>query len=145
MHKLLEKTLATTYDIWPFAVLLFLFMYIFSLLGMQFFANQLRFDDAGYALQVGTPRWYAAESERLNFDSFLWAITTVFVVITGENWNVVMYDCWRGYNWTAALYFMLLIVLGIFLLMNLFLAILLNNFGSIDDGKNVEDELEHAH
>ena len=38
----------------------------------------------------------------------MWAITTVFVVITGENWNAVMYDCWRGTNWSAALYFMLL-------------------------------------
>jgi hypothetical protein len=35
MHVLLEKTRATCFDIFPFAVLLTLFMYIFALLGMQ--------------------------------------------------------------------------------------------------------------
>ena len=99
MHTLLAKTLTTCYDIWPFAVLLFLFIYIFALLGMQFFANQMRFDDDGYPLVVATEAWSAAEATRLSFDNFMWAMTTVFVVLTGENWNSVMYDCWRGTNW----------------------------------------------
>ena len=113
MHKLLEKTLATTYDIWPFAVLLFLFMYIFSLLGMQFFANRLRFDDAGYSLQTGSPRWYASSPQRLNFDSFMWAITTVFVVITAELERRHVRLLAR-HQLERRAYFMLLIMLGIF-------------------------------
>ena len=51
--------------------------------------------------------------------------------MSGENWNAIMYDCWRGTSWAAALYFVLLVIIGIFLIMNLFLAILLNNFADI--------------
>ena len=54
---------ATTYIyvIWPFAVLLFLFVYKFSVLGAQFFANRLRSDDTGYSLQTGSPRWLSEQ------------------------------------------------------------------------------------
>ena len=123
--------MTTFNDMWPRAVLLFLFMYIFALVGMQFFANRLRFDADGYPVEIGTDGWAALRSARLSFDTFGAAMTTVFTVLTGENWNFVMYDAWRGTSWLAALYFVLLIILGIFLLMNLFLAILLNNFSGV--------------
>ena len=127
---------ARRYD-WPFAVLLFLFMYIFSLLGMQFFANRLRFDDA---LQPADGLgWFASSPQRLNLTRSV-----------GDHDRLRRHHrrelerrhvrCWRGTGWSAALYFMLLIMLGIFLLMNLFLAILLNNFGNLDDGKEGEGE-----
>ena len=60
-------------------------------------------------------------------------------MLTGENWNTVMYDCWRGTNWAATVYFISLVVFGNFIVMNLFLAILLGNFE--DDGDD-EDEQE---
>ncbi len=48
----------------------------------------------------------------------------------GENWNVLMYDCWRATSWFAPIYFLSLVILGGFVVMNVFLAILLNNFDS---------------
>lgn len=57
-------------------------------------------------------------------------------ILTGENWNDVMMDGWRSSGWVAALYFISLIVLGNFIVLNLFLAILLGNFQeSFDDEK----------
>jgi uncharacterized protein YjbI with pentapeptide repeats len=148
MHQLLEKTLATFYSIGPFSFLMFIFIYIFALLGMQFFANRLRFDDHGFGLEIASEEWYAAESTRLSFDSWLWAMTTVYVVLSGENWNVIMYDCWRGTGWPATIYFVMLVILGIFLMMNLFLAILLNNFSDLNDDpvkkKKLEEERREA-
>lgn len=41
-----------------------------------------------------------------------------------------MYDGWRSSGWTAALYFVSLVILGNFIVLNLFLAILLGNFQS---------------
>jgi hypothetical protein len=51
-------------------------------------------------------------------------------VLTGEDWNNVMYDCWRATGTGAVVYFLFLIVIGMFVIINLFLAILLSNFSS---------------
>ena len=59
-----------------------LFIFIFALLGMQTFGG--KFDFPG------------EEKPRQNFDTFSWAMVTVFQILTGENWNAVMYDCIRG-------------------------------------------------
>lgn len=56
--------------------LLFLFILIFALLGMQLFGGQFNFDD-------GTPA--------TNFNTFPIALLTVFQILTGEDWNEVMY------------------------------------------------------
>lgn len=56
--------------------LLFLFILIFALLGMQLFGGQFNFAD-------GTPP--------TNFNTFPIALLTVFQILTGEDWNEVMY------------------------------------------------------
>lgn len=49
---------------------------IFAMLGMQLFGGQFNFDD-------GTPP--------ANFNTFSVALLTVFQILTGEDWNEVMY------------------------------------------------------
>lgn len=56
--------------------LLFLFIMIFAMLGMQLFGGQFNFDE-------GKPA--------SNFDTFGVALLTVFQILTGEDWNEVMY------------------------------------------------------
>jgi voltage-dependent calcium channel L type alpha-1D len=61
----LLKTMGTTLiDISHFTIILFLFMYIYSLLGMELFAYKAKFDDSGNIDPDG-------QSEDTNFDSFL--------------------------------------------------------------------------
>merc|ERR550517_956548 len=57
-------------------LLLFLFIFIFALLGMQLFGGQFNFPE-------GRPT--------SNFDSITSALLTVFQILTGEDWNQVMY------------------------------------------------------
>jgi len=57
--------------------LLFLFILIFALLGMQLFGGQ-------FNLPGGTPE--------TNFNTFPIALLTVFQILTGEDWNEVMYQ-----------------------------------------------------
>lgn len=57
--------------------LLFLFILIFALLGMQLFGGQFNLPD-------GTPP--------TNFNTFPIALLTVFQILTGEDWNEVMYQ-----------------------------------------------------
>ena len=63
------------------------------------------------------------------FDSFLWAFVTVFQVLSLENWNTVLYDAMRSdRGYTSALFFVVWILIGNFVLLNIFLAVLLDSF-----------------
>lgn len=57
--------------------LLFLFIFIFGLLGMSLFGGKFNFDD---------------ETPDAHFNTFSPALLTVFQILTGEDWNEVMYD-----------------------------------------------------
>lgn len=70
---------------------------------------------------------------RHNFDDFFWAFLTVFQILTGENWNEVLYDLIASTSYFAAMYCGVAIVLGNYILLNLFLAILLDNFAGSSD------------
>jgi hypothetical protein len=116
-------------------------------MGMQFFANRFKFDDGGYSIPVGGDdeyEWRLTDSERANFDDFHNSFITIFQVLSGENWNTVMYDGWRATSVFAVVYFVSLVVLGMFIVMTLFLAILLNNFNGDDDDEEEEEDDEMA-
>lgn len=54
-------------------------------------------------------------------------------ILSGENWNKVMFDARRATSWVSVFYFVSLIIMGMMIVMNLFLAILLSNFTNKDD------------
>merc|ERR1719427_1177307 len=101
-------------------VLLFLFIVIFALLGMQICgeSNMLNY--------------------RSNFSSFLQALLTVFQILTGEDWNAVMYNgiySNGGANSKGLLlsiYFICLFVGGNYILLNVFLAIAVDNLADAE-------------
>jgi len=96
------------------AMLLFVCCFIFSLLGKTLFGNKFNFDP----------------KPRGNFDSFNISFVTVFQVLTMENWQLVAFDAMRGEmgKWVPAAFFIVWIFIGNFILLNLFLAILLDAF-----------------
>jgi hypothetical protein len=98
-------------------MLLLLFVFIYALLGMQIFGGA--FTDADV---VGTIRY--------NYDSFLNAFITSFIMLTTENWNSIMFYAFSGTTSQAliAVYFISCIFIGNWMLLNLFLAILLDSF-----------------
>ena len=74
-----------------------------------------------------------------NFNSFLNAFTTVFIVLTADGWSGIYFQHYRGVESIATtLYFIVLIILGQRILLNLFLAILLQNF----DENTLREQLE---
>ena len=126
-----------------FSLLLTLFMYICALLGMQLFSYECRFDTNGEIIlniveeqKKGTTMLYP----RQNFDTIVAAMTTVFIIIIGEDWPAIMYNFVRSYGppygqWMS-LYFIFVLVVGNFMLLSLFTAILLQNF----EGDEMEEE-----
>lgn len=103
-------------------MLLLLFVFIYSLLGMQVFGGAFRDPEV-----VGTIRY--------NYDSFISAFLTSFIMLTTENWNSIMFYAFSGDTSQAliAVYFVSCIFIGNWMLLNLFLAILLDSFTQVEE------------
>jgi voltage-dependent calcium channel L type alpha-1D len=136
---LLEKMIITIKDIRNFSVLMFLFMFIYTLLGMELYGYKVLFinEDLESVAEDGED----GEFPRANFNTFLSGFTTIFIVFIGEDWNSSMYDHVRTRGYGAIFFFVSLFILGNLVLLNLFLAILLKNFEE-PPGKDEEDDDE---
>jgi voltage-dependent calcium channel L type alpha-1D len=114
-------------------MLFFLMVYVFAILGMQLFGGE--FDGLGE--DGGLPRQ--------NYDTFwLGAFMTTFSLVPGENWTAVVYDTIRALSWPYVFYYLLLILIGGFVMLNLFLGILMDAFNALNEVEQQHD-LEHIH
>ncbi|RHZ33486.1 hypothetical protein DYB37_005418 [Aphanomyces astaci] len=64
---------------------------------------------------------------RSHFDTIDAALFTVFQIITYDNWPSVMYDGWLVVGVASPVYFISIIVLGVWIVMNMFSAITVNS------------------
>ena len=135
LNYLLISMKKTLQDVSMFSILLFIFMFVFALLGMELFANTVKItlDDRIDLLASD------ANPPGNNFDTLLNAFTTVFVVMTADGWSGIYFSHYRGNpDVFTTIYFVLLIIVGQRILLNLFLAILLQNF----DENELRDQVE---
>uniref|UniRef100_A0A5G2QSL4 Voltage-dependent L-type calcium channel subunit alpha n=1 Tax=Sus scrofa TaxID=9823 RepID=A0A5G2QSL4_PIG len=78
------------------------------------------------------------EVRRSNFDNFPQALISVFQVLTGEDWNSVMYNGIMAYGGPSypgvlvCIYFIILFVCGNYILLNVFLAIAVDNLAEAE-------------
>ncbi|XP_034043666.1 LOW QUALITY PROTEIN: calcium channel, voltage-dependent, P/Q type, alpha 1A subunit, b [Thalassophryne amazonica] len=135
LRNLVVSLLNSMKSIVSLLFLLFLFIVVFALLGMQLFGGQFNFE-------MGTPP--------TNFDTFAAAIMTVFQILTGEDWNMVMYDGIRsqgGVNdkgMVFSIFFIVLTLFGNYTLLNVFLAIAVDNLANAQELTKDEEEQEEA-
>jgi hypothetical protein len=141
LNEVLNKLVRALTSIGPLMIVMALFIFIFALLGMNVFGPDSGFLGNGYhGDQFAKPCIREpCDNPRSNFDKFLpmagpdggrGAAATIFQILTGENWNNVLYDGMSKAGWPLAFFFVCVIVIGDYLLMNLFLAILLSGFGN---------------
>jgi len=77
------------------------------------------------------------------FDNLGTSILTIFQVITLEGWVSIMYNLQDAVStWGAALYFVALVMIGSFFLLNMILAVIMNEFQKVDDNQKRERALE---
>lgn len=100
-------------------------MFIYSILGMEIYASKLKLDYYdNFKIDLAKGR-----SLNTNFDNFHWSFVTVFVLLTEDNWSYVYQEYYRGLGgFRANLFFLSLYIIGPKLLLNLFIAILLEDF-----------------
>ena len=138
----LVRTLSRTIvDLRDFMMLLLIFMVIFALLGRELYAYKVRFLPDGKA----TKDYAVGTSNRLNFDSFADAMVTVFVIITSDGWNFLMYDHVRtSSGLTAIVFFFSIQLFGNFMLVKLFIGMVINNFSVTTQREKEEEALLEA-
>ncbi|GLI61880.1 hypothetical protein VaNZ11_004391 [Volvox africanus] len=133
LRKLLRMVLKGFVVLKDFMLLLVLFIFIFSILGLQQFGGSPYFapspNDVGFSS---------------NFDTLWQSAYTVFQLLTADNWVTTSWDGMRARGTAAALYFVAWIIVGNFVLLTLFLAILITNFQGDEDPPPSEDELSGA-
>ena len=77
LHSLLATMAQSASDVKSFGLLLVLFVFIYSLIGIQLFANRLHFDNMTAAhIDISDPRYTGADIPRANFDDFFWSMIT---------------------------------------------------------------------
>ena len=130
LKKLLLLVLGSMKSIANLAFLLLLFMFIYTLIGMQFLSGPtpVPYDPDDKANMVAQ-----------NFNSFPNAAILVFILVTAEGWNSVVAQWIYSNGWGTSIYFITIIAIGNTMILNLFLAILLN---FISD--NLEDDEEEV-
>lgn len=131
LRNLVISLLASMRSIISLLFLLFLFLLIFALLGMQLFGGEFNFE-------TGTPA--------ANFNTIANALLTVFQILTGEDWNEVMYNGIRSQGgierggMVYSVYFIILVLFGNYTLLNVFLAIAVDNLANAQEMTAAQEE-----
>ncbi|XP_068275589.1 voltage-dependent L-type calcium channel subunit alpha-1S isoform X2 [Nyctibius grandis] len=124
LSNLVASLLNSVRSIASLLLLLFLFIIVFALLGMQLFGGMFDFEDM--------------KVRRSTFDNFPQALISVFQILTGEDWNSIMYDGIMAYGGPSfpgmlvCIYFIILFVCGNYILLNVFLAIAVDNLAEAE-------------
>ncbi|KAK7584284.1 hypothetical protein V9T40_005247 [Parthenolecanium corni] len=132
MKVLLSIIISTIGALGNLTFVLVIIIYIFAVIGMQLFSKEYT-PDKFYPDPI--PRW--------NFSDFFHSFMMIFRILCGE-WIEPLWDCMRaerkeGFG-TCFAVFLPTLVMGNFMVLNLFLALLLNSFNS-EELKSKKEEV----
>ena len=109
---ILESIKITVLRMVDYILVFLIFLYMFTLLGYSFFHNGL-------------------QNDIYNFRNFISSLITTFRIIIGDRWQEIFYNCYISNNisnFATYLYFVSILFFGHIILMNIFLAYLVENF-----------------
>ena len=169
LYKIISTVVQAMPQLSNVLILMFLIDLIFALLGMQIFGGKfhksngyeplpgvdlplpgyedyplLGEDDSGGGRMLKGTAHVAGASmplPRYNFDYFVPAIISVFILTTG-NWFTPMIDGVKVAGEPAALYYIIVMGIGTYIVVNLFVAILLQLFSTDEDGDGKADAFD---
>jgi len=122
MRRLIDTTTQSFAIIVNFCGVLLVFVFVFTVLGMQLFGGQPEYWD-----------------ERPNFNTFGDSFMTIFEILTGSEWYQTMLVGMSGSRGgSAALFFISWSFIGSFILLNLILAMIVDTFSRSIEVKEAE-------
>ena len=116
VYKIFASLIGATPQIFNIFVLLFVFMTVFALLGMQLFAGGCGSD----------------EGSRYHFDYYMPAMLVVLIIFSG-GWVDAYEACLPSGVEVVRIYFFAALMIGFFIIMNLFVAILLDSMAAAEE------------
>lgn len=120
LARLVEVVAQSMHDIGYTGIFLVVFLVIYATVGMYTFKDHFY----NYDGVIGS----AADVPRLNFNDFLNSLFLCFHMLTLDEWSQLLYDGVASTNWAAAIYFISWVVLGVYVLLNIFNAIIVTSF-----------------
>ncbi|RLN44887.1 hypothetical protein BBJ28_00010734 [Nothophytophthora sp. Chile5] len=116
-RKLIQSVLKSSRGVMDVVVFMLVFQVVNSIIGMQLFGGSHLTGSDGEV-----PRW--------NFDTFGRSFLTLLQVITGDQWSSIAYDAVDATNphWLMVPFLILNFIVGQYVLLNLFIAVILDNF-----------------
>ncbi|KAG7393024.1 hypothetical protein PHYPSEUDO_013512 [Phytophthora pseudosyringae] len=116
-RKLIQSVLKSSRGVMDVVVFMLVFQVVNSIIGMQLFGGSHLVGSDG-----DVPRW--------NFDTFGRSFLTLLQVITGDQWSSIAYDAVDAANphWFMVPFLILNFIVGQYVLLNLFIAVILENF-----------------
>ncbi len=115
----------TIKDVTNISVLIFIFLFTYTLIGLELFSYKL------------------PSASQSNFDSFLNGFLSVFIVLANDGWSRIYIDFYRhSSSIVSTIYFLSLLFIGQFILLNLFIAILIENFEEISVRNDLVNKLK---
>jgi len=127
----------TLKDISNISFLLFIFVFTYMLIGMELYAFKIKFNENN-ELDLSSRGKYPQS----NFNTPLGAFLSVFIVLANDGWAKIYFDHFRVTSPTvASLFFISILFIGQFMLLNLFIAILIENFEQLSVRGNLTHRL----
>lgn len=128
-RRLVFGLVKRAYTFVPICAQILLTMYIFAVFGVWLYGGQFRrLSEDAYDL------------DEAHFDSFSDALTTLFLVMEGEEWHEVAYAAMDSRNSLVPItFFVLFVIINGLLFTNLFIGVLCDTFSEVED-----KELEKA-
>jgi hypothetical protein len=124
LRALVRVILTAVSDTLYLNVIMLLFLIVGALTGKQLFgAASIGVDETG-------------SGSRQNFSNFYAAFLTVFQLVTTDGWVDVMWDTMNATTSASCVYFVVVVIFGTYVILNLFLSILITGFerqGVADD------------
>jgi voltage-dependent calcium channel len=97
---------------------------VFGICGKDYYGKRMH--------ELGSP----VETPRLMFDDIASSFLTLFVVMVGDDWTTPLFDAMDSVSvWVSPLFFIAFYMLSVHVLLNIFVAVILDNFELRDDEK----------
>jgi len=127
--SLFQTVLASLPSLANVGSLLGLLFFMYAIVGMNLYSDVARDDE--HLMKYN------------NFETFGMSMITLFRCLTGESWNLVMHALSDAGATSAVVFFLSFTVIGNFMMLNLFVAVILESFGDFMEGGVPAAEQRH--
>jgi hypothetical protein len=126
LRILLATVIGSVESVFYMSLLVFLYVFVWAVVGCQLFAGQFDEDHP---------------SPRPGFDNMYWSFFAVFKAISTDDWNNDVRRAVRAVGPLGGVYYFFVVLMGQYVVLSLFVAIILSQFAVADDEKFFLEDL----